>query len=175
MKPARLYRIERPIQQGGGSMWDIGPYAIHTARKWFQENPKNIVSFAKLNDHGADTSFAGVIDFGDGRFANFDMSFERARRSEYEIIGTLGGIKCETVWQNPDDEPVIAWWTDAGEQHEVSLDVANHFVLEIEHFSECVLTNTSPYLSMEDAKWNCKTIEAAIHSAMQGQRVAILE
>jgi predicted dehydrogenase len=175
MKPARLYRIERPIQQGGGSMWDIGPYAIHTARKWFQENPKNIVSFAKLNDHGADTSFAGVIDFGDGRYANFDMSFERARRSEYEIIGTLGGIKCDTVWQNPDDEPVITWWTDAGEQHEVGLDVANHFVLEIEHFSECVLTNTSPYLSMEDAKWNCKTIEAAIHSAMQGQRVAILE
>ena len=40
MKPARMYRLERDIDNGGGAMWDIGPYAVHTARKWFDEEPK---------------------------------------------------------------------------------------------------------------------------------------
>ncbi len=173
MKPARLYRLSRSIENGGGAMWDIGPYAIHTARKWFETDPLSVMAMAQLNEHGADTSLAGVLDYGEGRFAHFDISFERARRSEYEIIGTLGGIKCETVWQNPDDAPVISWWTDAGEQHQHALGVANHFVREIEHFSECVLSGKQTALSFKDAKANCKTITAALQSATTGQRVQI--
>lgn len=173
MKPARMYRLSRSIENGGGAMWDIGPYAMHTARKWFETQPLSVMAMAKLNEHGADTSLSGVLDYGDGRFAQFDMSFEHARRSEYEIIGTLGGIKCETVWQNPDDAPVISWWTDAGEQHQQALQVANHFVLEIEHFSECVLSGKQPALSFNDAKENCKTINAALQSTATGQRVQI--
>lgn len=173
MKPARLYRINRDIDHGGGAMWDIGPYAIHTARKWFDSDPVAATAMAKFNDSGADVSLSGVLDYSDGRYAQFDISFERARRSEYEIIGTLGGIKCETVWQSPDDAPVISWWTDAGEEHIIELNIANHFVLEIEHFSDCVLNGKTPALSIGDAKANCKTIEAALQSASTGKTVKI--
>lgn len=173
MKPARMYRLEKDIAHGGGAMWDIGPYAIHTARKWFTSEPIAVTAMAKFLESGADISLSGVLDYGDGKFAHFDMSFERARRSEYEIIGTLGGIKCDTVWQNPDDAPVISWWTDAGEQHNVELDIANHFVLEIEHFSDCVLNNTQPALSFADAKANCKAIEGALASATAGKVIKL--
>ena len=169
MKPARMYRLERDIDNGGGAMWDIGPYAIHTARKWFDSEPKSVMAMAKVLDSGADISLTGILDYDDGRYAHFDMSFERARRSEYEIIGTLGGIKCDTVWQNPNDAPVINWWTDAGEQHQVELEVANHFVKEIEHFSACVLDNTFPSLSVADARANCQTIVAALKSVQTGR------
>ncbi len=173
MKPARMYRISRDIEEGGGAMWDIGPYAIHSARKWFKEEPIAVTAMAKFIESGADTSFSGVLDYSDGRYAHFDMSFERARRSEYEIIGTLGGIKCHTVWQNPEEKPVVTWWTDEGQQETVELGKANHFNLEIEHFSDCVLTNKKPALTMLDAKANCKTINAAIQSAKQGKMVKI--
>jgi predicted dehydrogenase len=173
MKPARLYRINRDIEHGGGAMWDIGPYAIHTARKWFETEPKAVIATANLNESGADVSLSGILDYGEGKYAQFDMSFERARRSEYEIIGTLGGIKCETVWNNPDDLPFISWWTDAGERHQLELEAANHFVLEVEHFSACVLDNQTAKLSFSDAKANCKTIEAALQSASTGMRVDI--
>lgn len=173
MKPARMYRLEKDITHGGGAMWDIGPYAIHTARKWFTTEPLAVTAMAKFIDSGADVSLSGVLDYGDGKFAHFDMSFERARRSEYEIIGTLGGIKCDTVWQNPDDAPVISWWTDAGEQHNIELDIANHFVLEIEHFSNCVLNNMQPALSFADAKANCNVIEGALASATLGKVIKI--
>jgi len=174
MKPARMYRLERDIDNGGGAMWDIGPYAIHTARKWFDSAPKSVMAMAKLLDSGADISLSGVLDYDDGRYAQFDMSFERARRSEYEIIGTSGGIKCDTVWQNPDDAPVINWWTDAGEQHQVPLTVANHFVEEIRHFSDCILQGKRPALSIADARENCQVITAALRSVKSGQKETII-
>src|ERR1051325_3002734 len=32
MRPARMYRLGRDANNGGGAMWDGGPYAIHTLR-----------------------------------------------------------------------------------------------------------------------------------------------
>ncbi len=173
MKPSRMYRLERDIDNGGGAMWDIGPYAIHTARKWFDDEPQSVMAMAKLLDSGADISLSGLFDYGDGRFAQFDISFERARRSEYEIIGTLGGIKCHTVWQNPNDAPLISWWTDAGEEHMVELEIANHFNAEIEHFSDCILNNKQPFLSLQDARANCNAIVGALESVATGQKVSL--
>lgn len=173
MKPARLYRINRGIDNGGGAMWDIGCYAIHTARMFFDQLPRAVTAMAKYNDSGADVSNSGILDFGDGRYAHFDFSFERARRSEYEIIGTEGGLKCHNVWAMPEDVPIISWWTEGGKQEEERLQPANHFRLEIEHFADCVLNGKAPVLTFADAKDNCRTIVAALEAAASGQRVTL--
>ncbi|MEX1201401.1 MAG: Gfo/Idh/MocA family oxidoreductase [Methylophaga sp.] len=164
MKPARLYRVNRSIDNGGGAMWDIGPYAVHTARLWFADEPKAAFAMANLNEHSADLSLAGQFDYGDGRYSQFEMSFQHARRSTYEIIGTLGGIKCHQVWQPADQEPVISWWTEAGKQEHLTLPVADQFVREIEHFSDCALNHKPTVLTLADARANCAAIEAALQS-----------
>ncbi|CAG7857827.1 D-xylose 1-dehydrogenase (NADP+) [biofilm metagenome] len=173
MRPARMYRLTESVENGGGAMWDIGCYAIHSARMFFKQNPVAVTAMANYVESGADITTSGIIDFGAGKYAHFDFSFERARRSEYEIIGTTGGIKCHTVWQLPDDVPVISWWTEDGRQREERLPAENHFRLEIEHFSDCVLNNTQPLLSLEDAKANCKIIIAALQSGAQGKVVKL--
>lgn len=173
MKPTRLYRINRDIANGGGAMWDIGPYAVHTARHWFDNEPVAATAMAKLNEHGADVSLSGIFDFGDGRYGHFEMSFEHARRSVYEIIGTEGGITCHTVWQPHDEQPLISYWTDSGEAETVSLPMANHFNREIEHFSDCILNNKAPFLSMADARGNCAAINAALQSVAEGKTIKI--
>ena len=173
MRPARRYRLAQSVEHGGGAMWDIGCYAIHSVRMFFDESPVAVTAMAEYVESGADITNSGVIDFGDGKYAHFDFSFERARRSEYEVIGTTGGLKCHTVWQLPGDVPVISWWTESGQQCEERLPAANHFRLEIEHFSERVLTGKAPALSLADAKTNCATIVAALKSAEQGRRIEI--
>ena len=173
MRPARMYRLEQNVERGGGAMWDIGCYAIHSARLFFDQEPVAVTAVAKYVDSGADIATSGIIDFGLGRYAHFDFSFERARRCEYEIVGTKGGIKCHAVWQLPGDVPVISWWTEDGLQCEERLPIANHFQLEIEHFSDCVLNNKEPLLSLDDAKSNCQIIVAALKSATQGQVVQL--
>jgi predicted dehydrogenase len=174
MRPARIYRLAESVENGGGAMWDIGCYAIHSARMFFDEPAASVTAIAKYVESGADIATSGIIDFGDGKYAHFDFSFERARRCEYEIIGTKGGIKCHNVWSMPVDVPVVSWWTEEGQLGEERLPVANHFRLEIEHFSACVLNGTAPKLSLEDAKANCQIIVAALQSAATGQLVKLV-
>ena len=186
MKPARMYRINRSMADGGGAMWDIGPYAIHSLR-WamglnnhaggrLYDVPLSCIATAKINEHGADIVTSGVLDFGQdsqgrARFGHFDISFERSRKSEYELIGDKGWLKCHTVWAFEQDIPVISWGTDAGESGYEELAPANHFVAEIEHFSDCVLNNKTPLLSFADARENCKTLQTSIHSATRAFKV----
>lgn len=173
MRPARMYRLAEHVERGGGAMWDIGCYAIHSLRMFFDRPPVAVTAMAKYVESGADISTSGILDYGDGRFAHFDFSFERARRCEYEIVGTQGGLKCHVVWQLPGDVPVISWWTEDGRQGEERLPASNHFKLEIEHFSDCVLNGKEPALSLDDARENCRVIVAALDSAANGQVVRI--
>lgn len=173
MRPARMYRLAQDIAHGGGALWDIGPYAIHSLRWCFGEEPLAVSAQAKLVESGADAVTSGVLDFGQGRFGHFDISFERARRSEYEIIGTKGGIKCHAAWQLPGDVPVLSWWTEDGRQCEERLPPSNHFNLEIEHFSASVLQGRAPLLTLEDARANCRAIVAALQALREGRTVAL--
>jgi len=174
MQPARLYRLADSIENGGGAMWDIGCYAINAARLPFLgAKPLAVTAMTQYIDNGADISTSGIIDFDDGRFAQFDFSFERARRAEYEIIGTKGGIKCHNVWAKADEIPVVSWWEEGKAVHTDELPVANHFRLEVEHFVECVLNDKAPALALSDAKENCQIILAALESAKTGQRIGL--
>ena len=173
MRPARMYRLANDTDLGGGAMWDIGPYAIHTLRHCFDVDPISVSAMAKYADTGADITTSGVIDFGDGKRGHFDTSFECSRQSEYTLIGTKGGLKCHTVWQLPgtNDVPMISWWSEDGRKAEEIYPVSNHFNLEIEHFSDCVLNDKSPLLSLDDAKKNCRAIVATLESAATGKMV----
>ncbi len=175
MKPARMYRINRSMADGGGAMWDIGPYAIHSLRWCFAKNgipnePKSVIAHAKLNEHGADIVTSGVLDFGNdaqgrARFGHFDISFERSRKSEYEIIGTKGWVKCHAAWVFQNDVPVISWALEDGKYAEERFAPSNHFTLEIEHFSDCVLNDKPTYLTFDDAKANCAALQTSVHAA----------
>jgi predicted dehydrogenase len=171
MRPARMYRLAEDVSRGGGAMWDIGPYAVNSSRMWFDEDPVAVTAISRNVESGADATTSGVIDFGHGKHARFDVSFECSRQSEYTVTGTKGGVKCHAAWQLPGDVPVVSWWTDDGQGTTERLPVANHFNLEIEHFSDCVLNGKAPALTFADAKANCRTIVAALQSAAQGRVV----
>ncbi len=168
MRPARMYRLALDSDHGGGAMWDIGPYAMHGLRGVFGGEPLAVSAMATHADSGADVSMSAVLDFGAGRRGHFDIGFDCARRSEYEITGTLGRLQCHTVWQLPGDVPVISWYCDDGRRGEEQLLPANHFNLEIEHFSDCVLHGRSPLLTLADARANCRAIVATLQSVREG-------
>jgi xylose dehydrogenase (NAD/NADP) len=160
IQPARHYRINRPINSGGGALWDIGPYAIHTLRQCFKETPLRVYAQSKLNEHGADLSTTGMIDFGQNKRATFDISFECTRRSEVEVFGPSGRAKIPTIWQPEDQKAKIVYSTEKSGFHEEIVPMASHFDLEFKHFNECILKNTPPKLSSQDALWNVKTLTA---------------
>ena len=171
IQAARFYRINRSIANGGGALWDIGPYAIHTIRSCFKENPKRVYAQSKLNEQGADISTTGMIDFGFDKKATFDISFECVRRSEFEVFGQSGRLKCPQVWQ-PDNLPAkIIYMTEKSGLQEEIVPTANHFELEIKHFNDVILKHLNPKLNNEDAIWNSKTLEAIQKSILTGNWV----
>ena len=173
IQPARHYRINRAIDNGGGALWDIGPYAIHTIRSCFKENPKRVYGQSKLNEHGADMSTTGMIDFGLNKKATFDISFECTRRSEFEVFGPAGRLKCPLVWQ-PDNSPAkIIYSTEKSGITEEIVPTANHFNLEIDHFNSAIIRGESVKLKGEDAIWNAKTLEAIQKSILTNKWVNI--
>jgi xylose dehydrogenase (NAD/NADP) len=175
MRPARRYRLSRDPNHGGGAMWDVGPYAVHSLRHCFEDDPVSVTAMAKYVESGADIAMSGIIEFANGKRGHFDISFECSRQSEYTIIGTKGSVKCHTVWQLPGttDVPVISWWSDDGSGAVETYPAANHFNLEIEHFSDCVLNDKPPALSLQDARSNCATVVALLESAATGRVVKV--
>src|SRR5450830_375235 len=175
MRPARMYRLEKDTAHGGGAMWDVCPYAMHTLRYCLESEPVSVSCVAKYVETGADISTSGVVDFANGTRGHFDISFESARQTEYTIVGTKGSIKCHTVWQLPgsNDVPVISWWSDDGRKAEEQYPASNHFNLEIAHFSDCILNDTVAKLGIADAIANCRLIVAALDSAVSGKAIQI--
>tara|TARA_B110000014_G_C20080066_1_gene564262 strand:- start:300 stop:1304 length:1005 start_codon:yes stop_codon:yes gene_type:complete len=173
IQPARFYRINRSMKNGGGALWDIGPYAIHTLRHCFNENPVRVYAQSNLNEHGADISTTGMIDFGDNKKASFDISFECTRRSEFEVFGPLGRAKCPTIWQ-PETLPAkIVYSTEKSGVQEEIVPTANHFDLEIKHFNEVIQNNVECKLSNNDALWNVRTLEGIQKSIKNNEWVVL--
>ncbi len=174
MRPERLYRVAHSSATGGGAMWDIGCYAVHAARTMLSgDQPETAIAAARYNDQGADLALSGVLNFSGQRQAIIEAGFESARRSEYEVTGTRGGVRCQRAWVLPADVPEISWWTEDGKRETERLSTADHFKLEVEHFSDCVLNGKSPLLSLDDAQANCRTITALLQSAAEGRAVKI--
>ena len=174
MRPERLYRVAQGSATGGGAMWDVGCYAVHAARTMMNgDQPESVIAAARCNDQGADLTLSGVLNFSGQRQAIIEAGFESARRSEYEVTGTKGGLRCQRAWVLPDDVPEISWWTEDGKRETEQLPPANHFKLEVEHFSDCVLNGTAPLLSPDDAKANCRTIIALLQAAAEERAVRV--
>jgi len=174
IQPARYYRINRSINKGGGAHWDIGPYAIHTLRQVMGGAIKRAFATAKMNTHQADMSVSGILEFTDQRRATFDISFECVRRSEFEIFGDKGRLKCHVVWQHEDDEALVSYELDGGKATTKKISKGNHFDLEIDHFVDCILNNKeSDKLSMIDAIHQAATMEAVYQSIQNSQWVSV--
>jgi len=174
IQPARYYRINRSMKDGGGALWDIGPYAIHTLRHVMRGHIKQVNASAKMNSHQADMSTSGILEFTDQRRATFDISFECTRRSEFEIFGDQGRIKCHTVWQHENDEAVITYELDGSAPIIEKIQKGNHFDLEINHFVECIFNNQeSTKLSMHDAIQQAATMQAIYKSIHNNQWVHV--
>ena len=174
IQPARYYRINRSMKDGGGALWDIGPYAIHTLRQVMGGHIKQVNASAKMNSHQADMTASGILEFTDQRRATFDISFECTRRSEFEIFGDTGRLKCHTVWQHENDEAIISYELDGSAPIIEKIQKGNHFDLEINHFVDCILNNKeSNKLSMNDAIEQSATMEATFKSIQSNQWVSI--
>ncbi|KAB8125851.1 Gfo/Idh/MocA family oxidoreductase, partial [Gracilibacillus oryzae] len=78
---------------GGGSMYDVGCYTLHSIRNIFAQEPSSVFATeTKRNGLDVDTTMSGVLTFADGKMGVFDSSFDSVHRQNYEVVGSIGTI-----------------------------------------------------------------------------------
>lgn len=158
-------RLDKEL--GGGSLLDVGCYPVSGARYYFDEEPISVYASGDIHpEHGVDTNASAIFEFSKGR-AVIDFGFHLPYRTEMEVVGDLGAIIFPRAWQ-PFEQATIYLNDD-----EIVLPPANHYVNLFEHFSQCVLDDTKPEITVEDAVNQMKALDAIKRSIESGSSTRV--
>lgn len=167
--------IRTDREKGGGSLYDIGCYAIHSIRNILWEEPETVHVQAVFDNHlNVDIETNGYMTFPSGVRASFDTSFNLEMRHEYRIFGSKGSIQVPRAFR-PDlhgGEGIIIVQNNTGTRIEsVSGD---QYRLQVEHISQAILENDEVLKhSPENTLENMRVIDACYESIATGRPVQL--
>ncbi|WHZ03706.1 Gfo/Idh/MocA family oxidoreductase [Neobacillus sp. YX16] len=167
--------VRMDSEKGGGSLYDVGCYAIHSIRKILGAEPVEVDVHANIHsDYQVDTSAFGYMKMENGVHALFDCSFDMVFRAEYEVIGTEGQIKVPRAFRpdNHGGEGLVI--VQIGEETREEKIVADIYREEVEHISQVILENGEPSYSGENAIQNMRVIEACYQSIHTGNIIKLV-
>ncbi|PAE37230.1 Gfo/Idh/MocA family protein [Bacillus sp. 7884-1] len=167
--------VRMDSEKGGGSLYDVGCYAIHSIRNILGAEPVEVDVHANIDsDYQVDTSAFGYMKMENGVHAHFDCSFDMVFRAEYEVIGTEGQIKVPRAFRpdNHGGEGLVI--VQIGEETREEKIVADIYREEVEHISQVILENGEPSYSGENAIQNMRVIEACYQSIHTGNIIKLV-
>ena len=149
----------------GGSLLDAGCYAVYACRFVLGQEPVRAAGFAfDGGGYGVDTTFTGLLSFPDGAVANVGSSMEQPRRCDLAAIGSTGRLYIPDMFD--DSGPVII--TVGNDKRVEATPAPNRFRVQLDEFSECVLTGKAPEFPAEDGLKNTAALVALLSAAREG-------
>jgi predicted dehydrogenase len=160
-------RIKREL--AGGAMWDAGCYCVNTLRYLMGDEPLSVQAFQRIRKpQQVDSTFTGLMRFPGDRFAYMVTGMEQPFRHCCEVTGTDGWIWAPNLFA-ADKATVKA----GGEERTVTFENINRFQVQLEHFSDCILNDGSPMLTLDDAMGNTAALAALKQAAREGREIEI--
>jgi predicted dehydrogenase len=168
------WRLKKDLA-GGGSMMDIGIYALNAARYLSGEEPTEVN--AMMYTSSSDPRFKEVeenvnfqLRFPSGIIANCTSSYGYSQQSHYRVVGTEGYV----------DMDPATWYSGlrmtVGRKNtvtEVELPVRDHFAMEMDHMSQCVMDNKELLTPGEEGLKDISLIMAVYEAARTGKTVKV--
>ena len=157
---------------GGGSLWDVGCYAVSVARLLAGHEPVRVLGLATCGESGVDEAFTGVLDFPGGLVATVHSSFCAPYRTWLEVGGENGVLRVSNPFR-PESREVIELRRGADVRR---LDVDGSpalFVRQIDDFVTAALDGRAPAVSLAESRGNAATLAALHHAARIGRAVTI--
>ena len=166
--------IRNQQASGGGALYDIGCYAVNTARYLYGREPRRATAFIERDPgFGTDCLTSGLLDFGPGHLA-FSCSTQAVRHQRVNVYGTTGRIELEIPFNAPADRPCKIFLDDGATLDGSSapptvFPVVDQYSLQSEAFSRAVRTGGPVDNSIEDAVAGMRVIDALFRSADSGR------
>jgi predicted dehydrogenase len=170
----KQWRLNRALA-GGGSLMDIGIYSLQAARYVTGEEPTEVNALA-YNTPG-DERFKEVeetinfqLRFPGGALANCTSSYGFAGQNRYRVIATKGWFELEPATSYTGLKMRVRRGNATEER---DLPVRDHFALEMDHMSECVMESKEPLTPGEEGLRDLRVMMAIYEAAKSGKTVKL--
>jgi predicted dehydrogenase len=170
----KQWRLNKELA-GGGSLMDIGIYALNASRYLTGEEPTELT--AMMYTTPGDPRFQEVeetinfqLRFPSGILANCSSSYGYDSQNRYRVVGTDGWVELE---------PATIYSGLRMRVHknnlleEVELPVRDHFALEMDHMSECVMGNKALLTPGEEGLRDLRIMMAIYEAGRTGRTVKL--
>lgn len=159
----------------GGSVMDVGCYAISAARMVLGEPDRVYATTTDTRDAGVDTAMAGVMEFEDGATARIASGFDTALSQYYRVEATNGWLEVDHAFDvGPDEETTLEYEID-GRHGVETFDPVDQYRLEVEAFADSVADGTEPRIDARETRGNMRVIDAVYESAAEARSVRLGE
>ncbi len=159
---------------GGGGLYDIGCYAILTARYVFGAEPMRVVATLDRDPNfRTDRLVSAIVEFPGGRHLTFSAATQLSGHQRVTIVGEAGRIEVEIPFNAPPDRPtkiLIDSGADlfGGGAKVEEFPVCDQYTLQGDAFSRAVSGEAPLEFPIEDAVLNMRVIDALFRSAERG-------
>jgi predicted dehydrogenase len=152
---------------GGGSMMDIGIYALNASRYLTGEEPTevNAMIYSTPNDlrfKEVEEHVAFQLRFPSGILANCSSSYGYYQQSHFRVMGTQGRLILDPATWYTGLRMYIERNDMIGER---KMEPKNHFTSEMDHMSDCVMQNKEPLTPGEEGLRDITIIQKIYEAA----------
>jgi predicted dehydrogenase len=167
------WRLNRKLA-GGGSLMDIGIYALQAVRYLSGQEPVEIMamSYSTPDDprfKEVEETISFELRFNSGIVASC-LSTYGFGCNRYRVYGTRGQIESEPFLSYQGNR---LWQNRGRERQELQIEPANHFASEMDHFAQCVLNGENSLTPGEEGLRDLKYMMAAYESARTGRAISV--
>lgn len=169
--------IRNILEYGGGAMWDIGCYPVHTSRYAFGEEPVRVLSLIDRDpEMQIDRIGSVIMDFPSGQCV-FTVSTQLVPFQKMTFFGEKKKLEIEIPFNAPNDRETNIF-IDEGDlfqknRQKATFDICDQYTIQGEIFSEAIATDGAVPVSLEDAANNTAVIEAIFKSAQEGAWIRV--
>ncbi len=162
--------IRNQADLGGGGLYDIGCYAINTARYIFGTEPQRVVgTFDTDPALRTDRMMSGLAEFPGARHLGFTCATQLVPTQRVQILGTHGRTDIEIPFNAPADAATRIIVDDGrdlqgGGRDVIELPPSNQYTHQGDAFSRAVLGEAPLPWGIADAVLNMRVIDAFFRS-----------
>ena len=168
------WRLNKQLA-GGGSMMDIGIYALNATRYLTGQEPTEVN--AMIYSTPGDPRFKEVeehvnfqLRFPSGILANCSSSYGYFHQSHFRVMGTEARLCLDpATWYSG-----LRMWIERDNTIEQKdLPSVDHFATEMDHMSDCVMQNKQPLTPGEEGLRDLTIITGIYEAARSGKTVKL--
>jgi predicted dehydrogenase len=162
--------IRNQADIGGGGLYDIGCYAVLTARYIFGAEPTQVIGLVDRDPAMAtDRLTSALVAFPGGRQLTFTCSTQLVTYQRVQIAGTTGRVEVQIPFNAPPGQTTHILVDDGSDLSGSGITVeelapCDQYTLQGDDFSRVVLGEKTLDWPLEDAIANMRVIDAIFRS-----------